>query len=186
MKRSWHIIRVAILKTTTRFQLNIKWILSEKSSLLNHVSRCNKRRQVQISSVLYGVLMENTRKVEYQNFGQTHFYCLIFFYRFFVFVLFYWSFVCLFLSRGSIVRFVFLSCNHFAVRISLLFFSLEFIKIFTDPSFLTDINGFPVLFTPSPKCDLLEKMSEVLVSLIEESCHELIATADYLLLPGFK
>ena len=29
-------------------------------------------------------------------------------------------------------------------------------------------------------------MSEILVSVTEESCHELIATADYLLLPGFK
>ena len=29
-------------------------------------------------------------------------------------------------------------------------------------------------------------MSEVLVSVTEESYHELIATADYLLLPGFK
>ena len=89
-------------------------------------------------------------------------------------------------ERFRFSHFFFLSCNHFTVRISLLFFLLEFIKIFTDLSFLTDINGFLVLFTSSPKCDLLEKMSEVLVSLTEESCHELIATADYLLLPGFK
>ena len=53
------------------------------------------------------------------------------------------------------LRFIFLYWNHFAVRIRLLFFLLEFIKTFTDLSFLTDINGFLVLFTSSPMCDLL-------------------------------